>query len=455
MILEKVKKTIDDYKLLQRGDKILLAYSGGADSTALLHLLLSLQQELAFELFLAHFNHKLRSRADEDEKFTRLVAGRLSLPLSVGSEDVRSYARERRLNIEAAGRRLRYDFLKKTASELGGAKIATGHTMTDQAETFLIRLLRGSGLRGLAGIYPTLEGKVIRPLIRVEREEVEAYLKERSLKFCVDESNFDRRYLRNRIRHELLPFLEENFEPRVVHHLAQLASIIQGEESLLEKMTQDASQKVVVERTGQPALDLKALSTLPHALARRVVRDFILKLRGSLRDVSFDDVESLLNLGEGKEHSLKKSISLRREKGSIFLKRKTSLIKYEQSWKGEEPLEIEEVNLKFEGKKVKKDGSLPLDFDDRGRAFIDYGKLHFPLLVRNRRDGDRYQPLGAPGRKKVKEIMRAKGIPLSERGRVPVFLSAGRIVWILGLPVSEKFKVQSQTADIFEIRLCR
>ncbi len=455
MILEKVKKTIDDYKLIQRKDKILLAYSGGADSTALLHLLLSLQQEMAFGLFLAHFNHKLRSRADEDEKFIRLVAARLSLPLFVGSEDVRSYARERRLNIEEAGRGFRYDFLKKTASELGGAKIATGHTMTDQAETFLIRLLRGSGLRGLAGIYPTVEGRIIRPLVRVERKEVEAYLKERSLEFCVDESNFDRRYLRNRIRHELLPFLEENFEPRVVHHLAQLASIIQEEESLLEKMTQDASQKVVVEKASRPVLELKALSSLPHALARRVVRDFILRLRGSLRDVSFRDVEALLNLGEGKEHPLKKSMTLRRERDSIFLKSKTLPVKYEHSWRGEEPLEIEEVNLKFEGKKIKKDASLPLGFDDRGRAFVDYGKLHFPLLVRNRRDGDRYQPLGAPGRKKVKEIMRARGIPLSERGRVPVFLSAGQIIWILGLPVSEKFKVESQTEDIFEIKLCR
>lgn len=455
MILDRVKKTIDDYKLLQRRDKILLAYSGGADSTALLHLLLSLRQEWALELFLAHFNHKLRSRAEEDEKFARLVADRHRLPLFVGSEDVRSYARVERMNIEEAGRRLRYDFLKRTAFELGGAKIATGHTMTDQAETFLIRLLRGSGLRGLAGIYPTLEGKIIRPLIQVERREAEAFLKERSIEFCVDESNFDRRYLRNRIRHELLPFLEENFEPRIVPHLSRLASIIQDEEDLLEKMTREAWPKAVVEKNSQLALDLKSLSSLPHALARRVVRDFILKLRGSLRDVSFHDVESLLNLGEGKEHPLKRGLILRRDKGTIFLKAKTVPVKYEHSWKGEEPLEIEEVSLKFEGKKIKKDVSLPLDYDDRGRAFLDFGKLDFPLLVRNRREGDRYQPLGAPGRQKVKEIMRAKGIALSERGRVPVFLSAGRIVWILGLPVSEKFKVDSQTAVIFEIRLCR
>jgi tRNA(Ile)-lysidine synthase len=453
MILDRVKKTIQEYKLLERKDRILVAYSGGVDSTGLLTLLLELRQEWFFELFLGHFNHKLRHAADEDEQFVRRVANRYSLPLFVGSKDVRSYARKKRLNIEEAGRELRYDFLKKTALKIGTAKIATGHTMTDQAETFLMRLMRGSGLRGLGGIFPSVEGKIVRPLIQVERQDIEAYLKEKGIEFRIDESNLDRRFLRNRIRLDLIPYIKKNFEPEIVSSLARIASIIREEDSLLEKIAQEKAKKAISKGNNRISLQVKLLSSFPRAMARRVVRDFISELKGNLREISFEDVESVLRLKEGKEFPLRKDHILRREKNQIFLKSKTPpKVKYEYRWGGKGPLEIKELKLKFEGKKIKRGKSLPNDFDDQTRAFLDLGKLKFPLLVRNRREGDRYQPLGAPGQKKLKEIMRAKGIPLSERERRPVFLSGDKIVWILGLPVSEKFKVEKGTSDIFAIK---
>jgi len=452
MILEKVKKTILEHHLLQKKDKVLVAYSGGVDSTGLVHLLLELREEWSLELFLAHFNHKLRKAAEEDEKFVRGVARNHSLPIFVGEEDVRTYAREKRLNIEEAGRMLRYLFLEKIALEADAAKIATGHTLTDQAETVLIRFLRGSGLRGLAGIYPAVEEMIIRPLIDVEREEIENYLEERGIKFRIDESNFDRRFLRNRIRLELLPYLRENFEPEIVSRLGRLASILREEESLLEKITQEKKKRAILKNNAQISLDLEFLSSLPRALSRRLAREFVSELRGNLRDISFEDVESLLNLGERKEYSLKKGFILRREQGQLFLKKAaSSKKKYEHLWSGKGSLEIQELGMKFKGKKIEKRDCLRLDFDDRSRAFLDLGKLGFPLLVRNRRKGDRYQPLGAPGHKKLKEILRAKGIPLAEREEKPVFLSGGEIVWVLGLPVCEKFKIDEKTNDIFII----
>ena len=453
MILERVKKTIQEYKLLEKKDRILIAYSGGVDSTGLLNLLLELREEWSFELFLGHFNHKLRHTADEDEQFVRRMAKKYSLPLFVGSKDVRSYARTKKLNIEEAGRELRYDFLKKTALRIGGAKIATGHTMTDQAETFLMRLMRGSGLRGLGSIFPLVEGIVVRPLIQVERQDIEAYLKNREVEFLIDESNFDRRFLRNRIRLDLIPYVKENFEPEIVSSLSRIASIIREEDSLLEKIAQEKTKRAVSKKNNRISLQVKPLSSLPRAMARRIVRDFISELRGNLREISFEDVESVLCLREGKEFPLRKDHVLRREKDQIFLKGKIPpKIRYEYRWEGKAPLDIKELKLKFEGKKIKRGSSLRLDFDDQTRAFLDLGKLRFPLLVRNRREGDRYQPLGAPGQKKLKEIMRAKGIPLSERERRPVFLSGDKIVWILGLPVSEKFKVELGTSDIFSIK---
>lgn len=450
IIQETFKKTIREYNLLEKKDKILIAYSGGLDSTGLLSLLLELRKEWAFRLFLGHFNHKLRQSAEDDEDFVKQVAQKFSIPLFVDHKDVRNYAQSKKINLEEAGRELRYDFLKKTALEIGKAKIATAHTMTDQAETFLMRLMRGSGLRGLGGIFP-VKGEIIRPLIQIEREEIELFLKKKKMPFRIDETNFDRRFLRNRIRLELIPYIRENYEPQIVSQLGRTASIIREENVFLEKIGKEKARGAILRKNNQHLLDSKSLSSLPKALARRVVQEFISDLKGDLREISFEDVESVLNLKEGKERPIKKDIVLRREQGLIFLKKKPHpKIRYEYSWNGKSPLEIRELKLRFMGKRIKR-GKSPLRFDDNTTAFLDLDKLRFPLLVRSRQDGDRYRPLGAPGMKKLKEIMRAKRIPLTERERRPVFLSGGEIVWILGLPVSEKFKVQEGSGNIFVI----
>ncbi len=452
MLLEKVKKTIQDYGLFFKEDKILIAYSGGVDSTALLHLLLELQKEWPLELFLSHFNHTLRQSAEEDERFVREAARKLSLPLFVGRGDVRARAKAMKQNIEETGRQLRYEFLSQKAEEIGGAKIATGHTLTDQAETLLMRLMRGSGLRGLAGIYPAVDGKLVRPLLEVERKDIEAYLKKKKIVFRIDESNFDRRLLRNRIRLELLPYIQKNFEPAIVQQLGKMASIIREEDTFLEEIAREKAKEAIKKKSQSVSLEKLPLSSAPRALARRVVRNFISELRGSLRRISFEDVESILNLDEGKEFSLKEDVVLRREANQIVLKKKVAPVRYEYEWEGKGILELRELGLKFEGKKMKRETFLRLRSDDQTRAFLNLGKLRFPLTVRNRREGDRYRPLGAPGRKKVKEILRSKGIPLDKRERHPVFLSGDDIVWILGLPVSEKYKIEKETKSIFEIK---
>ncbi len=452
MLLKKVKKTILDHGLFDKKEKILVAYSGGVDSTALLHFLLELREEWSIGIFLGHFNHMLRQNAEEDERFVRDAAREHSLPLHVGRADVRAEAEAMKLNIEETGRQLRYEYLKRKAEEIGGAKVATGHTLTDQAETFLMRLMRGSGLRGLAGIFPLVDGVIVRPLLEIEREEIDAYLKEKKIAFRVDESNLDRRFLRNRIRSELLPYIQKNFEPRIVPHLGRIAAIIREEDAFLEEIARKKTQESIKKKSRSASLELDSLSSVPRALARRVVRNFIVELRGSLRRISFDDVESVFTLAEGKEYSLKEDLVLRREGNKVFLKDKEAAAQYEYQWDGGGVLEIREPGLRFSGKRMKKVELSRLRFDDQTQAFLDLGKLKFPLTVRDRREGDRYRPLGAPGRKKTKEIFRAKGIPLSQRGSHPIFLSRGEIVWILGLPVSEKYKIDKDTTDVFQIK---
>ncbi|MGB3861090.1 MAG: tRNA lysidine(34) synthetase TilS [Candidatus Aminicenantaceae bacterium] len=452
MILDKFLDAIHDFDLLQKGDKVCVAYSGGRDSTALLSLFLEIQRDWDISLYLGHFNHGIRASSVDDESFVRTIASSQKIPLFVESSDVPSYAKQNKLNLEEAGRLLRYEFLGRIAKTVGGAKIATGHTMSDQAETFFLRLLRGSGLRGLAGIYPVIDGRVIRPLLRIEREEIEDYLEKKGLEYRIDESNFDSSFLRNRIRIDLIPYLKENFDPKIVPRLGKLTSLLMEEETFLDSLSAAKARDVLLEGENRVALDIRKLQSLPLAIQRRVVRHFIHTLRGDLRRISFEDVEQILKLNEGKEFSLKERFVLKREQGSVFLKEDLlPKVQYTYSWTWDQILDIQELGMRFKGTSQENIERSSLRTDNNMEVYLDWSKLKFPLRVRNRWEGDRYQPLGSPGRKKLKEIMRAKGIPQLERDRHPVFLSGDEIVWVLGLPVSEKHKVSPETRTVFVV----
>jgi tRNA(Ile)-lysidine synthase len=452
MILDKFLDAIHEFELIQNGDKVCVACSGGRDSTALLHLFLEIQRDWDISLYLGHFNHGIRASSAEDERFVRTLALSLNIQLFAESSDVPSFAKKNKLNLEEAGRLLRYEFLDRAASMIGGAKIATGHTMSDQAETFFLRLLRGSGSRGLAGIYPVIDGRVIRPLLKIEREEIEDYLMSKGIEYRVDESNFDPSFLRNRIRSDLIPYLQKNFDPKIVPHLGKLSSLLMEEDKLLDSFAATKARDVLLEREDRVALDIEKLFCLPLAVQRRVVRFFIQELKGDLRKISYEDVEQILKLHEGKEYSLKESLVIKREQGMVFLKgEEIPKIQYDYSWTWDQVLNIEELGIRFEGIRKEDTEISSLRLDNNREAYLDWSKLKFPLLVRNRRDGDKFQPLGSPGRKKLKEIMRAKNIPQSERDWHPVFLSGDEIVWVLGLPVSEKHKVTPETNEVFVV----
>jgi tRNA(Ile)-lysidine synthase len=452
MLLPQVKKTIARYGLFERGDKVLVACSGGADSMALLTLLLKLREEYALRLAVAHFNHRLRRAAEDDERFVIRMAQKLGLPVYVRREDIRAYAEKNGLNIEEAGRERRYKFLRGTAVRIGATRIATAHTLTDQAETVLMRILRGSGPTGLGGIAPCINGLIIRPLIEVERREVEAYIRARNIPYREDETNRDLRYQRNRVRLRLVPYFERNFEPKIVQHLGRLAEISREEEEVWEQYSQAEAERAIFREKGRILLDARRLSALPPAPGRRLVRAFLSMVKGDLRRFSFRDVEAVRCLSERKQAVLPGRLVLWREKGLISIKERTEpVLRYEHEWDGKKKLAIPGIGFSFAGKRIKKGPTRLRSYNDDRRALLDAGKVRFPLLVRSRCEGDRYRPLGAPGRKKLKEIMRAKGIPVSERGRHPVFLSGGAIVWVLGLPVSEDFKITLATSMIFVI----
>lgn len=455
---------------------MLAACSGGPDSMALVAILRELGESMGFRLGVAHFDHRLRPGAAEDEALVREMSRRWGLSYTAGAKDVRAYAARKKLNLEEAARTLRYEFLRDAARKSGAGSIATGHTMNDQAETVLMRLMRGTGLAGLGGIAPVSGDAppiVVRPLIQVRRSEVEDYLAERCIRFRTDETNLDRRYLRNRIRLDLLPALEKDYEPRVIEHLAGLAGLAGEDEALLGGFIAEFADEFILRTGARVSLDAGRLTLLPPALARRVARAFIETVKGDLRAVTFDDVEALLGLGDGKETTVKKGLTFTREGGLVFRKppqRRAATVHV--SWDGEGVLEFGTGKGRrlYRGRVIESGfgrlrpgtdleaGTVPdwleelLEVgDDRTRAFFDHDKLRFPLVVRTRRPGDAYRPLGAPGRKKLKEVLRAKGVPASDRDALPVFVSGEDVIWVPGLPVAEKFKIDLKTKSVFAV----
>jgi len=508
---------VEGQSLFSPRSRLLVAVSGGQDSVALVHLLLELKKEWPeLEIALAHFNHHLRANAEADEKFVRKLARELGLKIFVGRGKVREFARERGLNLEEAGRVKRYEFLEKTAEKWGADFILTAHTMTDQAETVLMKIFRGTGVEGLQGIR-LRKGKVVRPLLCLRREEIEQYLKEKRQDFRVDETNLDITLLRNRIRLELIPQLEKEYDPEVISHLAQLALVAQAENEALSELVEglwplvvkngghhtqtpilEGSKKKLEERSGgqirkkgprdsflileeegdteeenysRPSssfkgknevealspdteLNLAALKEMPLAVARRLVRKF-LRLALGLRSPSFEQTEAVLALEEGQKFSWGQDKVLVREQG--WLRRAKSAgakPQFSIAWNGKENLRVP-GGWEFQGKLVQAKKLGQLVPDDAQRCYLDADRLKFPLEVRNRRPGDKYRPLGLRGEKKLKELLRERKIPREERDWLPVFVSGGQIVWVPGLPVAENFKVTSETKKIFVVEILR
>jgi tRNA(Ile)-lysidine synthase len=283
--------------------------------------------------------------------------------------------------------------------------------------------------------------------LAVERKKIADFVNKRGWDFREDESNLDRRFVRNKVRLDLIPYIQENFEPDIIRRIGKSVGILQEEEKILEKWTSRETEKAILSQDGDVRLDLNSLQTLSEGLARRVVRDFIQKLKGDLREISFEDVDALLNLEEGKSLQLTKEFLLKREKGFIFCRPVfPEKAAYEYEWDGSSPLHIEELGLLIEAERMKRPHSFA--FDNNAKAYLDEKNIRFPMRVRSRQEGDRYRPLGAPGNKKLKEIMRAKEIPVEEREKKPVFLSEDKIVWVLGLPVAEKYKVGDKTSEV-------
>lgn len=460
LVVERVLAYIREHALLRAGDRVAMAVSGGPDSVALLRLLLELRSELGVVLAVAHFHHGIRgAEADTDQRFVEELARAHGLPLHAAGGDAPAHAAAQGLSLETAARELRYAWFRRLLLEGTATRVATGHTQDDQAETVLMRLLRGSGTRGLAGIYPLqrVEGgagdlAIVRPLLGVRRREIEEYLRGLGQEWREDRSNLDLRHLRNRIRHQLLPLLEREYNPSLTRALAESAELARAE----EEYWSGEAQRLLPLVWREDALDLGQLARHPLALQRRLLRAAGESL--GLR-LNFEHVQGLLHLalpagapGPARSCELPGGWVAERVRGAIHFRQKPagrsaarpSAAEYEYHLAVPGEVRVAELGT------VIRASLFPLSAAPAGynrAALWDPRSLAPELVVRNWRAGDRFWPAHTKSPKKVKTLLQERRVQPGERAAWPVVVSGDNIVWVRGFPAPARCRPAATASE--------
>ncbi len=477
------------------GKKLVVAVSGGPDSVCLLHILARLHKELKVSLHVAHLNHQLRGAESEaDAKYVSELSRQLGIPATIEGREVKGYQAQKRLSLEEAAREVRYSFLAEVAGSIGAERVAAGHTRDDHVETILMHLIRGTGTRGLHGLQPRSELKsetgsitIIRPLLEVSRSETEDYCQSHELKPRIDASNVSLSPLRNRIRHQLLPLLK-GYNPGIGEALLRTARIASDDIAFLDKEAARLWDEVAQEAGETIVLDKERFDSLPPALKRYLFRAAAERLLGSAKDIEMRHIEemmSALNKPAGKRFSLPQGLTLSVEYDRYLLASDPTALSPLPILDGEFQLRIPGKTL-FPGWRIeasiidpsivkgKPEGALtpsetitPLPLN-KGKgtkgmgliknnltACLDLDKTGDKLVVRHRRAGDRFQPLGLGQPKKLNEFMIDAKIPRAWRQRVPIVCSAEHIIWVVGWRIDERAKVTENTKKVLRLEFKR
>ena len=423
------------------GQRVGVAVSGGPDSTLLLHFMKDAASELGITLAVVHFNHHLRgAESDADERFVRALAESMAIAYMGGQADVARVAREKKRNLEATARELRYRFLLSLVDQ-GRLELAvTAHTANDQAETVLMRLLRGAGTRGLSGIYPLLEGKVARPFLDVTRPEIMREIEARKLEYRVDSTNLDSRLRRNKVRRELLPLLEREFNPAIIPLLKAHADRARDEEAFLEQQALARSRPWRLREGTEEKISVRALEGFEPAIQRRVLRQMFQSARPGLRGLAYSRIEELrrfaLGARSGRSLPMSGETIARKEFDWLVLGQQpttsgSDAYAYPVDVPGEATVPL--LGVTFVLKIVEPAGHAG-EYNQMAGSAMDSGKLPRRLVLRNWRAGDRFWPSGSRKPRKLKELFRQRKIPRIRRNLWPVLECGEQIVWVRGFP---------------------
>jgi tRNA(Ile)-lysidine synthase len=463
-MLRAVQQTLEQRKLLQKGAHVLIAVSGGADSVALTYVLHYLRSKRGLSLTLAHLNHRIRgTEADEDAHFVREMAWRLGLPCVLGEIDVPRRARSSGLSMEMAAREARYDFLARVAREVQAGCLATAHTADDQVETVLLKLARGAGPQGLSGIPYESEVsgmRVVRPMRDVTHEEAVRFLRRHRLKWREDSSNTDLQYLRNRVRHEILPMLEANLNPRIRETILRTADVMAEENAWLNAHAMKVLRMCRL-KSGNDKLGAHALSRHAPALRRRVVRLWLADQGVDPEQLDFEMVQRVDGLagqrGGTKRVPLPGNKQVMRQYDVLSVRsglsgRAVRAFHRRVAVPGETVLPdsgLKVITMMGRGV-IRQTGMRAGDLPAEGsldRAAIGDA----PLIVRTWKKGDRIKPFGFQGSKKLQDVFVDEKIPRDRRSSIPVFECRGQVVWIPGYRVASGWEVKDASGPALHV----
>jgi tRNA(Ile)-lysidine synthase len=451
-MLRAVLRAITTRGLIRRGDHVLAAVSGGADSVALVYVLHHLQRQLDIRLTVAHLNHGIRGReAEEDARFVSQLSWSIGAPCLLGAIDVPRFAERSGVSLEMAAREARYDFLVRTAKEVGAHAVATAHTADDQVETVLLKLARGAGLQGLAGIPWQSEWdgmRIVRPLRGIYRSQVEAFLRAHGLKWREDRTNRDPQHLRNRVRHEILPLMEKRLNPRMREAIARMAEIVAEENEWLNRHAREIMRRCRGAKSG--GLRVRLLARHAPAIRRRVLRLWLVESGVEAEAIDFEIVEAVHRLildyrGAQRVALPRGRIALRSYDELTVRESSPEWAPYWQEIKIPGETVVLQAGLRVAaliGKGiVRQTGRRPGDLPAEASLSLE-AIGHSPLYVRSWQAGDRIRPLGMRGSRKLQDVFVDAKVPRDRRWRIPVFECRGEIVWVPGYRVAEGWDVK-------------
>lgn len=462
----RVLRFVRERGLTERGQRVLVALSGGADSTALLLVLARLADRLGTEVCAAYFDHRLRGRSagERERKYAAALTKELGVPLDSGAGDVRDHARASRLSLEEAARELRYRYLAQAAREMSCPLVAVGHTADDQAETVLMHILRGSGLAGLGGMAPRApwpvraegEGPVlVRPLLEVARTEASEYCRERGVGPLEDPTNRSLTPLRNRIRRELLPALRR-YNPRVDAALRRLAGAAAADQEVIDGLAASVIDEGSEAREGEVRLSRRRLEELPHALRLHALRLAARRLVGDIRDLGEAHLRAMAEASAksvGARLDLPHGLRLGVDYDEVFLAVGPA---------AQTPCPLPDAPVALSVPGVTRVGPWTFETEvaprsagtvaaDAGEAMLDFAAVDGELSVRRRRAGDRFQPLGLAAEKKLQDFLVDAKVPRSQRDQVPLVCARGGIAWVVGHRIADWAKVRGRGRRLLKI----
>ena len=455
-----VLENIEKYKLIDKKDNVLIGLSGGPDSVFLFHILKDLRKELDFNLHIAHVNHGIRGKeALKDQIFVEDLAKQYNLPFYLKLADMDGYAREHNLSSEEAGREIRYDFFNEILDRLGGGKIAVGHNKSDQVETMLMRFFRGTGIDGLRGIEYK-NNNIIRPMLNIRREDLENYLKENGLESRIDKTNLETIYNRNKIRLETIPHIEKNYNPNLIDTVFRSSDNFKEDSDFLESYTDEIYKKITKRSKDMVLIDKESFLKEHRSIRSRILRKIIENIKGDLQGITQQHIVNSLDFIEmgntGKMIDLLEDIKVFISYDRIKVGKNIEIYKEDFCFDlvGEKT-KIDELKIEVELEvmdidKFKTFGQNPYI------KYFDYDKIKSNLQIRNRRNGDVFQPFGMDGRsKKVKDFFIDEKVPRDERDKVLFLTENDNILWLVGYRINDNYKITESTEKVLVVKILR